>query len=52
MTTIHLPTIYIFIPVSGYLGSGPNALLCPGGYNADGPDLESFRANIGCKTTI
>jgi len=26
--------IYIFIPVSGCVGSGPSALLFPGAYNA------------------
>jgi hypothetical protein len=26
--------IYIFIPVSGCVGRGPSALLCPGAYNA------------------
>ena len=26
--------IYIFIPVSGCVGRGPRALLCPGTYNA------------------
>jgi hypothetical protein len=29
-----LLTIYIFIPVSGFVGMGPNALLFPGAYNA------------------
>ena len=36
---IHLPTIYIFIPVSGYVdcvGRDPSVLLCPGNYNAGG----------------
>jgi len=27
-------TIYIFIPVSGCVGSGPSVLLCLGVYNA------------------
>ena len=29
-----LSTIYIFIPVSGCVGRGLRALLCPGSYNA------------------
>ena len=29
-----LLTIYICIPVSGCVGRGPSALLCPGAYNA------------------
>ena len=29
-----LLTIYIFIPVSGCVGRGPSALVCPGAYNA------------------
>ena len=29
-----LSIIYIFIPVSGCVGRGSNALFCPGGYNA------------------
>ena len=28
-----LMTIYIFIPVSGCVGRGPNGLLCPGAYD-------------------
>ena len=33
----NLSTIYIFNPVRGCEGRSPNALLFPGGYNADGP---------------
>ena len=29
-----LMTIYIFIPLSGYVGKGSTVLLCPGVYNA------------------
>ena len=29
-----LSTIYIFIPVRGYVGRGPSALLCPDAYDA------------------
>ena len=29
-----LSTIHIFIPVRSCVGRGPNALLCPGGFNA------------------
>ena len=30
----NLSIIYIFIPVRGCVGRGPNALLCSGHYNA------------------
>jgi hypothetical protein len=29
-----IDTLHIFIPVSGCVGRGPSALLCPGAYNA------------------
>jgi len=32
--TFSFISIYIFIAVSGCVGMGPNALLCPGAYNA------------------
>ena len=41
-----LSTIYIFIPVSGYLWVGTSTLLCPGTYYAVKMDLKQAQVNL------
>jgi len=50
----NLSTIYIFIHVSGYVGRGPSALLCPRAYNAVKAALTKIEVKMtkGQNTTL